>query len=340
MKMGLQRTKMLDEAKASKGRFILVEILIFAAVFIVGAILQGIVVSGPETTYLSNNEEYISIVNAFKSGEITRDEMTAQVMVLSAKLPDYIMIISLFSTALATIVCIIYCKFIEKRKLSSMGFRKNNAALEYLVGALVGTGLFSLAVGICLVTGALKFDGVSANIAWSTLGLFFVGFLIQGMSEEVLCRGYFMISMSRRAPVAVAVGISSVVFACLHLGNNGIAPLAFINLVLFGVFAAVYMLKRGNIWGVCAMHSLWNFIQGNFYGISVSGTPKMETILNMSSVSSKELLNGGEFGLEGGLAVTIVYTLGIIIMLFVKTKPSELAEEKPVVDAVPVLNME
>lgn len=329
MKMSLQRTKMLDEAKMSKGRFILLEILIFLAVFVVGIILEGAVVAVPETNYLFNNEEYIAIVNDFSAGRITQEEMSAQVTALSTNLPDFLIILSLFATGLSTITCIIYCRFIEKRKLSSMGFRKNNAIAEYAVGALVGAGLFSLAVGICLVTGALTFDGISENIAWNYIGLFFVGFLVQGMSEEVLCRGYFMISMSRRVPVAAAVVVSSVVFACLHLSNNGIAPLAFVNLTLFGVFAAVYMLKRGNIWGACAMHSLWNFVQGNFYGISVSGMSKMETIFNMSSVSSKTLLNGGDFGLEGGLAVTIVYTAAIVIMLFTKTKPSELAEDKP-----------
>ncbi len=332
MKMSLPRTKMLDEAKQSKGHFIIVEILIFAAVFFIGTILEGIVVIVPEMTYLFNNEEYLAIMNQFAQGEISKEELTAQVTALSMNLPDYITIISLAATVLATISCMIYCRFIEKRKLSSMGFRKNNALIEYLVGALVGVVIFSVAVGICLVTGALRFDGISANINWGILGLFFVGFLIQGMSEETLCRGYFMISMSRRVPVAVAVAVSSIVFACLHLSNNGIAPLAFINLVLFGLFAAVYMLKRGNIWGVCAIHSLWNFVQGNLYGISVSGMSKFETIFNMSSVNSKELWNGGSFGLEGGLAVTFVLTVGIAAMLFTKTKPSELAEENPSAD--------
>ena len=179
-----------------------------------------------------------------------------------------------------------------------MGFRKNNALAEYLVGALIGIAIFSVAVGICLVTGALRFDGISTNIRWGFLILFFVGFLFQGMSEEVVCRGYFMISLSRSVSAVMAAVVSSIAFACLHLQNNGIAPLAFVNLTLFGLFAAVYMLKRGNIWGVCAIHSLWNFVQGNFYGISVSGMSKMETVFNMSSVSSKELWNGGDFGYD------------------------------------------
>ena len=291
-------------------------ILIFAAVLIVGFIAEGLMVLVPETVYLSHNEEYMEIVSKFGNGEITQSEMSAQVTALSQNLPEYITVISLFATAAVTIVCLIYCRFIEKRKISSMGFRKNNALAEYLVGALIGIAIFSVAVGICLVTGALRFDGISTNIRWGFLILFFVGFLFQGMSEEVVCRGYFMISLSRSVSAVMAAVVSSIAFACLHLQNNGIAPLAFVNLTLFGLFAAVYMLKRGNIWGVCAIHSLWNFVQGNFYGISVSGMSKMETVFNMSSVSSKELWN----------AVTIVLVVGIVVMLFTKTKPSEIAE--------------
>ena len=33
-----------------------------------------------------------------------------------------------------------------------------------------------------------------------------------------------------------------------------------------------------------------------------------------------ELLNGGDFGLEGGLAVTIVFMAGIAFFLFYKNK--------------------
>ena len=136
-----------------------------------------------------------------------------------------------------------------------------------------------------------------------------------------------MMSMSRRSNAVVAAVVSSVAFALLHMMNNGISVLAFINLFLFGLFAALYMLKRGNIWGVCGVHSLWNFVQGNFYGVSVSGISKLSTILNISSVKTKSLINGGDFGLEGGLAVTIVYTIGIIIILCMKTKKFEESEE-------------
>jgi membrane protease YdiL (CAAX protease family) len=83
---------------------------------------------------------------------------------------------------------------------------------------------------------------------------------------------------------------------------------------------AVYLLKRGNIWGAGAIHSMWNFTQGNIFGIQVSGIDKLPSIFAFDASQSGELINGGAFGLEGGLAVTIVLALAIIIALLLKSK--------------------
>lgn len=329
IKPNLPSTKMLIEAKNSRSHNVVIEILIFLGVFIVGALLEGLVVIVPEFSYLFNSPEYIQIMQDVSAGMYTdTEEVSQRVTEIVMNMPSYMTVISLFATAMATASAMIYCRALEKRKMPTLGFRKKGALPEYLVGMIVGAVIFSAAVGICLVTGALEFEGICENIAWGYIGLYFLGFLVQGMSEEVIFRGYFTVSLSRRIPIAVAVGISSVGFACAHLGNPGISVLAFVNLTLFGVFAAVYMLKRGNIWGVCAIHSLWNFVQGNFYGIKVSGLEDMDTVLKMNSVESMTLLNGGDFGLEGGLAVTIVLVIGIFVMLCTKTKKCELIAEQ------------
>lgn len=323
----LPATKMLTEAKKSKGHNVILEIIYFVLVFFVSALIESIFMIIPEFIYLFNNEEYINLSMKYAAGEISIDELSSGVLSVVENMPDLTMVIMLFATAIVTASVFVYCRFIEKRRLSTLGFRKSGALKEYLFGMLAGAVIFSAAVGICLLTGALSFEGVCANIPWGILALFLVGYLVQGMSEEVVFRGYFMVSMSRRIPIAAAVLISSVGFACAHLGNSGISVLAFVNLTLFGIFAAVYILKRGNIWGACGIHSLWNFVQGNLYGISVSGMGKTASVMEMSSVEGKELINGGAFGLEGGLAVTIVLVVGIVIVLLTKTKECELAEE-------------
>ena len=109
---------------------------------------------------------------------------------------------------------------------------------------------------------------------------------------------------------------NALLFAMLHLGNDGVSPLALINLTLFGIFASVYFIKSGNIWGIGAFHSIWNLAQGNFYGIRVSGIVTTCSVLASSRVEGRSLINGGSFGLEGGLAVTVVLLAGTAFLLW------------------------
>jgi membrane protease YdiL (CAAX protease family) len=146
------------------------------------------------------------------------------------------------------------------------------------------------------------------------------------MSEEVLCRSYFLVSLARKKGyIWMAVIVNALAFAALHLGNAGIAPLAFVNLILFGIFASVYFVKRGNIWGIAAIHSIWNFAQGNIFGILVSGNDFGTTIFESEINTSMTLVNGGDFGLEGGILVTIILVVGTVVMLM--TKQKDVAEE-------------
>lgn len=305
----LKKPKMVAEAAAAqKGLHIALEVLVFIAVFIVSSIAEWIVITPIEMIFLFSNQDYM---NAIVAGDM---EAGMKVVTAFAQ-SNTMLIIMLFANIGMILVTLLFCKVIQKRKVTTVGFRKPGLWKEYLCGMGVGFVLFSVAVLICVVTGSLKLQGLSATFSIGVFVMFLLGYMIQGMAEEVMCRGYFLVSVSRRYPLAVGIAVNAVLFAALHLLNNGISVLAFINLVLFGIFASVYFVKRGNIWGVGALHSIWNLVQGNVYGIRVSGVQSSCTILSSEMVAGRELINGGDFGLEGGLAVTIVLVAGTLIML-------------------------
>ena len=233
-------------------------------------------------------------------------------------------LIILFSCALSALVVVLYCRFAEGRSLFSMGFVRKDAWIHYLKGIAVGFVFFSTVSLTLIATGSVTFDGLNSKASLAMLLLFFFGFVIQGAQEEILTRGYFMMSLSTRLPAIAAILISSFTFSVLHLFNSGFGLLAFVNLVLYGVFLAVYMLKTGNIWGVCAIHSVWNFSQGNLYGMPVSGMNILETSLFSSSlVEGKEWLSGGAFGPEGGVITSAVSILAIVLTLLLGKRSSE-----------------
>lgn len=87
----------------------------------------------------------------------------------------------------------------------------------------------------------------------------------------------------------------------LHGMNSGVDGLAMFNLFLYGLFAALLFVDCENIWIVGAFHSVWNFVQGNLYGISVSGNKITSSIFTSTSAEGgASVINGGSFGMEGG----------------------------------------
>ncbi|MBQ7944016.1 MAG: CPBP family intramembrane metalloprotease [Lachnospiraceae bacterium] len=305
-----------DAAAAKKGMNWILEILVFIAVFFACNMFMGIIQTPATMIIAFSDADYMRAVQSGDIAAIMEASMTIATN-------NVMFLIMLFSEIMMIVVACLFCKLIQKRKMSTMGFVKKGMIKEYLIGAVVGFVIFSIAVLIGVVTGGLKIEGISPTFSLGLFILYLLGFMIQGMAEEVLCRGYFMVSYARRYPMYAAILANALVFAILHLGNSGITTLSFINLILFGIFASVYFIRRGSLWGIGALHSIWNFVQGNFYGILVSGNPVDGALLSTATVDGKELFSGGSFGLEGSLSVSIVLIAGTLILYFWKKKPME-----------------
>lgn len=314
MKLFNKKPSILVEAENAKFKANpFVQFLIFLLIFFIAQIISAI----PIMIY------FISKIFSNNSLDLSSsNEIYDFTMSLSTE-PSIVLIL-LFCTIFTILATIVYCRFIEKRSLYSMGFVKKDGVSEYLKGLAFGLLLFSVAVLISTITGAIKFNGINSGFSIGIIILFFFGFLIQGMSEEVAFRGYFMISLSNRMPIIFAIIINSILFSLFHGLNPGFSLLAFINISLYGIFASIYTIKRDSLLGICAFHSIWNFVQGNLYGLEVSGTETSNSILSFTSNNSMSLINGGSFGLEGGIAVSIVLIIGIIFLFFSKNKVSEI----------------
>lgn len=310
------KPKMFREAeKSAASENIIINILIFLAVFIIVMLLESAIpaiLSMPEIMDRITDEGLIG-ANADKQRIA---EISAEV-----SMKQKYLIPTLFCTAFAIFGSMVYCRFIEARHLSSMGLRKRKAVPHYMQGLAVGIVMMSALVGISWLCGVVDIT-VCKNVNYGAIGLFFLGFLIQGASEEFMFRGYFMNTLGSRFHWLIAVGVSSAAFSLAHVANPGYNLLVFFNLALFGAFAGLYMICFDDIWGVCAIHFVWNFTQGCLFGISVSGTGQTESILRTTASSSSDLLTGGDFGIEGSIITTIVLLVSIsaVALRIIKSK--------------------
>jgi membrane protease YdiL (CAAX protease family) len=214
----------------------------------------------------------------------------------------------------------------EHRSFWTTGLERTGIWQKYIRGALIGFVMMVLPVLLLALAGQvqLEFD----PLVWAGLGaipgvlIMLVGWLIQGAAEETLTRGFLLPVFGVRFGPFWGVFVSSFLFSSLHLMNPNLNVIAMVNLFLFGIFASIYAMHEGGLWGVFAIHSFWNWAQGNLLGLEVSGSVIGGTTFINLKENGSDLLTGGAFGPEGGLAITIVLVIGCAILFYYMSKES------------------
>lgn len=186
---------------------------------------------------------------------------------------------------------------------------------RYLLGFLFGTIWFALSWSICVILGGFKvqFIGKFSNSVWFIV--FLVGFAVQSMFEELICRGYIMGKFLELNLPKTAIIVNSLLFMLLHTGNDGFSLLAALDLVFFAFAMSLLRLQTHSLWVVGAFHAAWNFAEGVLFGTAVSGTTKQAIIFNSIRMPHKSLVNGGIFGVENSLVSVILD--GILLLIIV-----------------------
>ena len=81
--------------------------------------------------------------------------------------------------------------------------------------------------------------------------------------------------------------------------------------VLYFANREIFM-KTENLWMCIGYHITWNYFQGDVFGFLVSGNVT-DSIYTINTISPN-IINGGSFGPEGGLVVTILLVITIFII--------------------------
>jgi membrane protease YdiL (CAAX protease family) len=216
--------------------------------------------------------------------------------------------------AAALVAVLLFWRRVDRRRLAALGLEwQAHPWRRWLRGALIA-GLmmgFIVLVGYTLVDGAgwdFNSDALRAGLALIG-GL--LGFAVQGPAEEVLFRGYILQNVREQWGVGAALVVSSLAFSLLHLSNPAYGVVPFINLVLFGLGTALYRLyvDADQLWGIFAIHSVWNWLQQVVFGLPNSGITSLadNTLFRVTpDASLPGVLSGGGFGPEGTIFATLV----------------------------------
>lgn len=237
--------------------------------------------------------------------------------------------IQLVSVLLAAWLIIHYWD--ELSFVDDMGYRWKYKGKDLLWGFIVAAAIYAVGFIVSLLAGWISVEGVHFDFTY--LLLQFLLYILVALMEESMMRGFVLghmldVGMNK----FLSLLISSILFACLHLGNPGITNFALLNLTLAGVLLGVAYIYTRNLWFPIFLHLFWNFIQGPILGYEVSGTGGKNTLLKLG-ISDNTLMNGGDFGFEGSLPCTIlmIVATGLIIYWF-ETKKTTYEEATVLVD--------
>lgn len=232
--------------------------------------------------------------------------------------PTTITLITYYGYLIVIGITLLYWKLFQKKPLSSMGITKRFG--DYFVGAAVGVLLVAASVFAILLAGAIKFHGVFKRIDLVTLLLMLGGFVVQGATEELLCRGLVLFPLKEKASLPVAIGISTLLFIIPHLptlwaGKPQFVLVGILNLALISVVFCLLTLRLESVWAACGLHSIWNFVLYNILGLNLSGKDtRIAAVFDVRSVGAN-LLNGGKYGIEASLLAAAVLAVVLVLMI-------------------------
>jgi membrane protease YdiL (CAAX protease family) len=201
-----------------------------------------------------------------------------------------------------------------------------------LIGAGVAGVMLTVVVGIQWLAGVLSLTWSTASVGdlLYELVVSFVFFTLAAAFEELSFRGYPLQTLLRDVPPAWAVIITSTLFGVAHSLNPHTSALGLLNTVLAGIWLAVAYLKTRNLWLCTSLHWSWNWTMSAIYGLKVSGLEGLvKTSLLGAQPTGPDWLTGGRYGPEGGLLVTVVVSLGIILLWRARWLANESAGQRP-----------
>lgn len=207
-------------------------------------------------------------------------------------------------------------RFLEGLPWRSLGLTLHHAWLrDLLVGFAIGFAALAVAVGIAAAAGGLHFTfgGAIGPLVRSFAGVTGVLF-VAALAEEAIFRGYPLQTFARARLAWVGVLTTLMFFGYVHLSNPNATPgMTFTNTALAGLWLAVGYLRTRSLWFPLGLHWSWNWALGWFFGLPISGINFVSHPLLKGNDLGPVWLTGGSYGIEGGVAATVVL---IVFTLF------------------------
>ena len=201
---------------------------------------------------------------------------------------------------------------LERRSFAAYGLPWRQALkARFWNGAALGIGSLIVLVLLLATVGGLRLSlpphvGTGALLAGAGYLLLFI---VLGLREEFLYRGYGLSALAGNIGFWPAAVISSAWFVTTHTGNSGETALGLSAVGFFGLFACVLLRRTGSLWMPIGFHAAWDWGETFLFGVSDSGHAAASGHFFTASVTKSvpAWLSGGSAGPEGSVLCLVMF---------------------------------
>jgi membrane protease YdiL (CAAX protease family) len=222
---------------------------------------------------------------------------------------------------------------IERRSVSAYGFGDSRKLPHFFAGLAWGIACLSLLILTLVKSGFLAIDHrlLFGGDILRYGAIWLLVFLLVGLFEEYLNRGYVQYTLSRglaglyqwafktRYSKALGFWTAAVIFSILfglgHNGNPGESPIGLLSAGLAGVVWCLSLWRTGSLWWAIGFHAAWDWGQSFVYGVADSGLMVQHHLLATQPVG-RPILSGGTTGPEGSIFIVAILALVTLIIHF------------------------
>ncbi len=213
--------------------------------------------------------------------------------------------------------------------LAIVANKANHPFLKQLTPATEGNNWKMILVGIahgfftnaiCILVAWLNKDIHISFACLEPLQLIgiYLCILVQSSAEELVCRVYMYQKIKQTYPETIAIIANSLLFAILHLFNDGVTALSILNIVLVGIAYSLLVYCFKSPWCAFFAHATWNFTQNIIFGLPNSGIVSSYSVFTLDAANARDsFAYSTSFGIEGTFTACLVLLLCIIVTWYI-----------------------
>ena len=229
--------------------------------------------------------------------------------------------INLITYTLILFFTILLIKQNTRSKLSEIGINGENGIKYFCYGSLIGIVMATIVFLLLFFSNSILVE-MNENIIYVDIFKVFIVFFVLALGDQILMRNYFLTFFTKIMGIRNSTILISFISVLIFLIAKGFKILDiktlifFLNIFLGYILYSLIYYFYGNMWLVVGISTLNNFFQTMVFGSKLDILYAINPLFKLRIIENTTILNGGNYGFEGGIFYTILYLAGVLFMLY------------------------